>query len=223
MNGKSVLGIIFANIHEEALDTLTAQRTMGSVPFCSRYRLIDFPLSNMVESGITKIGVITNANFRSLMDHVGTGKPWDLSRKNDGLYLLPPFSVNSATMWGNRIDAIFGNIQFLNQSNQDYVLMSDCNQVLNMDYEKLFDAHEQSGADVTIVGVHGEMPTHVGSVLVFDQVAEDGRITGMSLCPEGRGEVFYSCNIVLMQKALFESLVTAAHSKTKFLSSAMCC
>ena len=215
MNGKSVLGIIFANIHEEALDTLTAQRTMGSVPFCSRYRLIDFPLSNMVESGITKIGVITNANFRSLMDHVGTGKPWDLSRKNDGLYLLPPFSVNSATMWGNRIDAIFGNIQFLNQSNQDYVLMSDCNQVLNMDYEKLFDAHEQSGADVTIVGVHGEMPTHVGSVLVFDQVAEDGRITGMSLCPEGRGEVFYSCNIVLMQKALFESLVTAAHSKNE--------
>ena len=89
MNGKSVLGIIFANIHEEALDTLTAQRTMGSVPFCSRYRLIDFPLSNMVESGITKLGVITNANFRSLMDHVGTGKPWDLSRKNDGLYLLP--------------------------------------------------------------------------------------------------------------------------------------
>ena len=61
MNGKSVLGIIFANIHEEALDTLTAQRTMGSVPFCSRYRLIDFPLSNMVESGITKIGVITKA------------------------------------------------------------------------------------------------------------------------------------------------------------------
>ena len=63
MNGKSVLGIIFANIHEEALDTLTAQRTMGSVPFCSRYRLIDFPLSNMVESGITKIGVITMPTF----------------------------------------------------------------------------------------------------------------------------------------------------------------
>ena len=75
MNGKSVLGIIFANIHEEALDALTAQRTMGSVPFCSRYRLIDFPLSNMVESGITKIGVITNANFRSLMDHVAPASP----------------------------------------------------------------------------------------------------------------------------------------------------
>ena len=80
MNGKSVLGMIFANIHEEALDSLTAMRTMGSVPFCSRFRLIDFPLSNLVESGVTKIGVVTNANFRSLMDHIGTGKPWDLRR-----------------------------------------------------------------------------------------------------------------------------------------------
>ena len=63
MNGKRVLGIIFANIHEESLDSLTATRTMGSVPFCSRYRLIDFPLSNMVNSGVAKIGVVTNANF----------------------------------------------------------------------------------------------------------------------------------------------------------------
>ena len=98
MNGKNVLGMIFANIHEEALDTLTNKRTMGSVPFCSRYRLIDFPLSNMVESSIAKVGVVTNANFNSLMDHVGTGKPWDLSRKTDGLYLLPPYAMNSVTM-----------------------------------------------------------------------------------------------------------------------------
>ena len=97
MNGKTVLGMVFANIHEEALDSLTAMRTMGSVPFCSRYRLIDFPLSNMVESGITKIGVITNANFQSLMDHVGTGKPWDLSRKNDGLFILPPCGATELT------------------------------------------------------------------------------------------------------------------------------
>lgn len=215
MNGKSVLGMIFANIHEEALDTLTTIRTMGSVPFCSRYRLIDFPLSNMVESGITKIGVVTNANFRSLMDHVGTGKPWDLSRKNDGLYLLPPFSVNSVAMWGNRIDAIYGNMHFLNQSNQTYVLMSDCNQVINMDYEKLFDAHEESGADITLVGVHGKMPKKVGSILVFDQVDDTGRITGMSLCPDAAGDVFYSCNIVLMKKTLFETLVSTAHSKNE--------
>ncbi len=215
MNGKRVLGIVFANIHEEALDSLTAMRTMGSVPFCSRFRLIDFPLSNMVDSGIAKIGVVTNANFQSLMDHVGTGKPWDLSRKNDGLYLLPPFSIGSATMWGNRIDALYGNMNFLRQSNQTYVLMSDCNHVLSADYNALFNAHEESGADITILGVKGKMPKNIGSVLTFDKIDDDGRITEMSLDKKTQEEVFYSCNIMIMKKYLLETLVTTAHSKNE--------
>lgn len=215
MNGKTVLGLVFANIHEEALDTLTAQRTMGSVPFCSRYRLIDFPLSNMVESGITKIGVVTNSNFRSLMDHIGMGKPWDLSRKSDGLYLLPPFSVGTASMWGNRIDAINGNMNFLHQSHQTYILMSDCNNVMNIDYSKLFEAHEKSKADITIVGVKGKMPQKIGSVLCFDKVDSDGRITEMSLDRDTSDDVFYSCNIMLMKKYLLETLVSTAHSKNE--------
>lgn len=215
MNGKTVLGMIFANIHEEALEALTDMRTMGSVPFCSRYRLIDFPLSNMVESGITKIGVVTNANFNSLMDHVGTGKPWDLSRKNDGLYLLPPYSVNSATMWGNRIDAIYGNFNFFKHSTQEYVLMSDCNHVLNVDFEKLFDAHEESGADITIVGVKAKKPANIGSVLVFNKVEADGRITEAVLDPDSEEDVFYSTNIILMKRYLLEALITTAHSKNE--------
>lgn len=215
MNGKTVLGLVFANIHEEALDTLTAVRTMGSVPFCSRFRLIDFPLSNMVASGITKVGIVTNANFRSLMDHTGTGKPWDLSRKNDGLHLLPPFSVGSAAMWGNRIDAIHGNMEFLDHSNQTYVLMTDCNHVMSIDYSKLFDAHEASGADITIVGVKGKMPKNMGSVLCFDEVDSSGRITQMSLDKDTDDEVFYSCNIMLMKKYLLETLITTAHSRNE--------
>lgn len=215
MNGKKVLGIIFANIHEEALDSLTAMRTMGSVPFCSRYRLIDFPLSNMVESGITKIGVVTNSNFRSLMDHVGTGKPWDLSRKNDGLYLLPPFSVGRAAMWGNRIDALYGNMGFLSQSTQDHVLMADCDHVLSTDCSEFLDAHEESGADITILGVRGKMPKKIRGVLTFDNVDENGRITEMSLDKNSEGDVFYSCNIVIMKKYLLETLVTTAHSKNQ--------
>ncbi|MCD7723498.1 MAG: glucose-1-phosphate adenylyltransferase subunit GlgD [Clostridiales bacterium] len=215
MNGKKVLGMIFANIHEEALGGLTAMRTMGSVPFCSRYRLIDFPLSNMVEGGITKIGVITNANFRSLMDHVGTGKPWDLSRKNDGLYILPPFNVGSAAMWGNRIDALYGNKSFLEQSNQSYVLMSDCNNVASINYSKLFDRHEATGADITIVGVKAPMPKNISSVLCFDSVEADGRITGLSLDSTAGGDVYHSINIILMKKELLESLITAAHSKNE--------
>lgn len=215
MNGKRVLGIVFANIHEEALDSLTATRTMGSVPFCSRFRLIDFPLSNMVASGVSKIGVVTNANFQSLMDHVGTGKPWDLSRKTDGLYLLPPFSLGSASMWETRIDALYGNMSFLQQSNQSYVLISDCNNVLSLDYTKLFEAHEESGADITIVGAKGRMPKDIGSILCFDKVDNDGRITEMSIDEKTDDEVFYSCNIMIMKKYLLETLVTAAHSKNE--------
>lgn len=215
MNGKKVLGMIFANIHEEALGALTDMRTMGSVPFCSRYRLIDFPLSNMVESGVTKIGVVTNANFNSLMDHVGTGKPWDLSRKTDGLYLLPPYSLNSTTMWGNRIDAIYGNMGFLDQSNQEYVLMTDCYNVMNIDYDALFEAHEKSGAAVTIVGVKGKKPANISSVLVMNDIAEDGKILDAAIDPAADEDVFYSCNIILIKKYLLQTLITTAHSKNE--------
>ena len=215
MNGNKVMGMIFANIHEEALDSLTAMRTMGSVPFCSRYRLIDFPLSNMVNGGITKIGVITNANFQSLMDHVGTGKPWDLSRKTDGLFILPPFNVGTAAIWGNRIDAIYGNKGFLEQSNQTYVVMSDCNNVISLDYKALFDAHEATGADITIVGVKAPMPEGIGSVLCFDKVEKDGKIVEMSLDRNDGRDIYHSVNIILMKKYLLESLITTAHSKNE--------
>ena len=215
MNGKKVLGLIFANIHEEALESLTNMRTMGSVPFCSRYRLIDFPLSNMVESQISNVGVVTNSNFNSLMDHVGTGKPWDLSRKTDGLYLLPPYSHSNTTMWGNRIDAIYGNMAFLDHSNQEWVLMSDCYNIMNIDFEKVFEAHEQTGAAVTIVGVKGKKPANMSSVLVLDDVDEDGKINSAVIDPDTDGEVFYSCNIILIKKYLLQTLITTAHSKNE--------
>lgn len=215
MNGKNVLGMIFANIHEEALETITAMRTMGSVPFCSRYRLIDFPLSNMVDNGITKIGVVTNANFNSLMDHVGTGKPWDLSRKTDGLYILPPYSINSVSMWGNRIDAIYGNMGFLDQSNQEYVLMADCYNVLSIDYDKIFEAHEKNEADITIVGVKGKKPASISSVLVFNDVAINGRINEAAVDPDTDDDVFYSTNIILIKKYLLQTLISHAHSKNE--------
>ena len=215
MNGKKVLGLIFANIHEEALESLTNMRTMGSVPFCSRYRLIDFPLSNMVESQISNVGVVTNSNFNSLMDHVGIGKPWDLSRKTDGLYLLPPYSHSNTTMWGNRIDAIYGNMAFLDHSNQEWVLMSDCYNVMNIDFEKVFEAHEETGAVVTIVGVKGKKPANMSSVLVLDDVDEDGKINSAVIDPDTDGEVFYSCNIILIKKYLLQTLITTAHSKNE--------
>ena len=87
----STTGIIFSNLHDMSIADLTRKRTMASVPFGCRYRLIDFALSNMVNSGISDINVITHNNYRSLMDHLGSGKDWDLARRTGGLKVLPPF------------------------------------------------------------------------------------------------------------------------------------
>ena len=91
MRGNNILGILFANIHEEQIRELTDATHHGVLyPLAARYRLIDFPLSNMVNSGINKVGVVTKGNYQSLMDHLGSGKAWDLSRKSAGLFMLPP-------------------------------------------------------------------------------------------------------------------------------------
>ena len=87
---SKTLGIVFSNMHDSMLGQLTENRTMASVPFGGRYRLIDFVLSNLINSGIKDVGIITKSNFQSLMDHVGNGKEWDLSRKKGGLTILPP-------------------------------------------------------------------------------------------------------------------------------------
>ena len=85
------LGIIFSNIHNETIDELTRKRTTASIPFGGRYRLIDFALSNLVNSGVDNVGILAQTNYQSLMDHLGSGKDWDLSRKNGGLIIFPPF------------------------------------------------------------------------------------------------------------------------------------
>ena len=100
MRNNNVLGLLFSNMHDEALRELTGIRALGSVPFGGRYRLIDFPLSNMVNAGISKVGVITKSNYQSLMDHIGSGKSWDLSRKNEGLYFLPPSATPTSCITG---------------------------------------------------------------------------------------------------------------------------
>ena len=99
MRGNKILGIVFPNVHDELMGELTERRSMGSVPFCGRYRLIDFSLSNLVNAGISTVGIVTKSNYQSLMDHIGTGKAWDLDRKSGGLFFLPPYSNNDASWY----------------------------------------------------------------------------------------------------------------------------
>ena len=210
MTGKNIVGIVFSNAYDECISELTGIRTMGSVPFASRYRLIDFALSNMVNGGIEKVGVVTKANYQSLMDHVGNGKPWDLSRKNNGLFILPPFSTNEANGNADKLGALKGIHDFISRSTEEYVLFADCNSVLNIDIEELMDYHSDKNADITIVYKNGKMP-NLTDVIVLDMDA-DNKAKKVSVSPVTDENVNYSLNMILMKKSLLERLLNDAVS-----------
>ena len=155
---NNVLGLIFASINDSAVIDLTKQRTMGSIPFGGRYRLIDFPLSNMVNSGIQEVGVITKSNYGSLMDHLGSGQEFDLARKNGGLNIVPPFAQRQIKVYSGRIEALESMKGYLKKCQQKYVIMSDCNFAFNFDFRQLIEAHKKSGADVTLMYRRQEIP-----------------------------------------------------------------
>lgn len=146
-----LMGIIFSNIYDEHLGEVTKQRTLASLPFGGRYRLIDFVLSNMVNSEITNVGVITKSNYQSLMDHLGKGKEWDLDRKIDGLFILPPFGTGQKTVYRDKIEALWGAKRYLERSNEEYVLMSDSNIICSIDYTEVLKQHILAKADITMV------------------------------------------------------------------------
>ncbi len=210
MRTNNVIGLIYSNAYDSAIPELTTLRTMGSVPFGGRYRMIDFALSNMVNCGITKVGVATKSNYQSLMDHLGSGKPWDLSRKNDGMFILPPFSSSEGSMYSNRIEALRGSMRFIARSKEEYVVLCDCNIVGNIDFEEIFDYHTEKKADITIAYLRGKKPA-LSDLMTFD-VCEDGRINGIAVNTVCDGDENYSLNIFVMRKALLERLINEVTS-----------
>lgn len=209
MAANNVLGIIFSNAYDELLPEFTAFRTMGSVPFAGRYRLIDFPLSNMVNAGIPMVGVITKSNYRSLMDHVGTGKSWDLSRKREGMTILPPFNTAETGTFKGKADSLYGSIDYITNSDKEYVLLADCNVVCSMDYEDMLRAHIKNNADVTVAYAHG-IPADLknGTELIL---GENGRVTGSAYIDCFSSEMNYSLKTMIIRRALLERLLFEAH------------
>ena len=208
MTGKNVLGILYSDAYNDSISDLTALRTAGSVPFGGRYRFIDFPLSNMVNSGIIKVGVIAKNNYRSLMDHVGSGKSWDLSRKNAGLFILPPYNFGGG-QYSGRLEALRNTMDFIQASKEEFVLLCDTNIICNMDFSKLIKYHETKDADITICCKNGKYP-QLANLMKFTPDA-DGRIKAMAVPPQPEaGEGTYGVNIILMKKSLLERLVIQA-------------
>jgi len=197
VNMGNVLGLVFANMHDTTLGDMTKNRTMGSVMF-GRYRLIDFPLSNMVNSGISEVGVITKSNYQSLLDHLGSAREWDLARKKGGLYILPPFGNVESTLYRGRIEALYGAMSFIKHSRAKYVILSDCDVVTNIDYKPIVAAHIESGADITAVAHTGVYSSDDIKTSTVFNVDADKNVTSVLINPDISGTCTTSLNVFVM-------------------------
>ena len=206
MNEK-VLGIIFANMHEDSISDLTKSRTMGSVLFGGRYRLIDFVLSNMANSGVDEVGVITKSNYQSLLDHLGSGREWDLARKKGGLHLLPPFSHVQSGIYRGRLEALYGVSDFIMRSDADYVIMSDCDIVTSMDFNPILERHIETKADITVVYSRDVISIEEARRSTVFGINEDGRINDVMIHPSISGCANVSLNIFIVSKDFLKNII----------------
>ena len=209
MRTSLVAGIIFANAEDNMLKKLTSNRSMASVPFGARYRIIDFALSNLVNAGVSSVGIITKENYRSLMDHVGNGVAWDLDRKNGGLYILPPYSSRDVRKYTDTVDALYGAMDYINRCGSEYIALCDSYALANIDINAAVKSHIANGADITVVYHKGQLPEASGKKLVLT-FADDGRITKMAQS-EVDDETAYSMGVSIIKRDLFIKIIKDAY------------
>lgn len=216
-SNANALGIIFPNSYDGLVPELVAERTMASIPFASRYRMVDFILSSMVNCGIDNISLIVRKNYHSLMDHLGSGREWDLTRKNGGLNIVPPFAEKTVKVYNGRVEALASILDFLKDQKEKYVIMSEANLAVNFDFNAMIDAHIKSGADVTVAYAKEEIPKgvmkpfDVNKDLYYTLDVEDGRIKEIRINPEDPGVQNLSLNIYMTEREFLISQISAAY------------
>lgn len=210
MRPSAVSGIIFANSRDEALGRMTAARSMASVPFGGRYRLVDFCLSNLVNAGITNVGIITKANYRSLMDHIESGAFWDLDRKRGGVHLLPPFNISGARRYHGFVEALYGAMDFLNRCNSEYIVLCEGSVAANVDISAAVDFHINRGADITVVYRDGAVIKNVKNMMRL-KLDDSARLISAEF-PENFGqEDLCSLGILVFGRKLLIELINNAY------------
>ncbi len=215
-SSTSALGIIFPNSYDALVPELVNVRLMASIPFASRYRLIDFVLSSMAHCDINNVSVMVNNNYHSLMDHLDSGREWDLVRKNGGLTIFPPFAEKESKPYVGRVEALAGILENLRDQKEKYVVMSDTNLAVNFDFRAMIDAHIASGADVTVAYNEQELPESLlksqsndkGFYYTFD--INDGRITKIYVNDKEPGIQNFSMNIYVVERELLIDMVNTA-------------
>ncbi len=212
----NALGIIFPNSYDSLVPELVTERSMASIPFAGRYRMVDFCLSSMVNCGIDNISLIVRKNYHSLMDHLGSGREWDLTRKNGGLNIVPPFAEKSVKVYDGRVEALASILTFLKSQREMYVVMSDTNIAVNFDFNAFIDAHIASGADVTMVYAQQEIPEALLQVptesrdMYYTLDLEEDRVRRIRINSKDTGVKNLGLNIfVLERKLLIDQISTA--------------
>ncbi len=172
-----VIGLVTCNYSAKESSALSSTRPVASVPYLGRYRMVDFALSNLVNAGVRSVGVVMPYNYRSLIDHIGSGKDWGLDRKNGGLFVLPG-SAFGTSRTGARflLRDLVHNKAFFTRTTADAVFFSTANIIANIDLKEVYAAHKESGADITVVTKKAD--AKYDDVVRFD--VADGRVTGVS-------------------------------------------
>lgn len=226
INSKAeALGIIFPNSYDSLVPELVTERLMASISFASRYRMCDFMISSMVHCGIDNISILVRKNYHSLMDHLGSGREWDLTRKNGGLNIVPPYAQKQVKVYEGRIEALESIRGYLKKQTEKYVIMTDSNIAVNFDFNDLLHAHIESGADATVVYRKQEIPKPLikqsteALDLYYALGVNGDHVSKIYINPTEKGEMNFCLNIYVVERELLIRMIDDAfvHGYTSFV------
>ena len=213
-SNANAIGIIFPNSYDNLVPELAGDRLMASIPFAGRYRIIDFLLSSLANCGISNIAIVVRENYHSLMDHLGSGRAWDLLRKNGGLSIFPPYAEKNMKVYSGRVEALESILPYLRSKKEKYVIMMDANIAVDFDFNAMLAEHIESGADVTVAYTEQEIPAELiraGSHgdMYYTLKLDDGRVRRIFMNSEMCGKQNLSMNIDIMDR---EALIDKIHA-----------
>ncbi len=215
---SNAFGLIYTGENNPLLKDLALSRSVAAVPFGGRYRCIDFILSDLVNSGVTSVGLITQKNYHSLMDHLGSGKEWDLHRKREGLFILPPFMTKENTgLYRGSVDAFRSCLGYVRRCAEQYVILTGSHTIFNTTFNDMLDAHIRNGADITIMynEIESFSPEDQNRDLRLDMDSH-GRVTAMELNPLQPRTPYQSCDAMIIDKTLLAFLVEEAYARADY-------
>ena len=201
------MGIILAGGKHKGLKGLTIKRAAAAMPIAGHFRAIDFALSNMTNSQIQKVAILTQYNTRSLNEHLNSSKWWNFGRKHGGMYVFPPTITQDSQDWyRGTSDAIYQNLAFLKKTHEPYVVVCSGDSVYKLDYNKVLDYHVEKGADITIVTKdmpEGTDMSRFGTI----KTDEDGRVTSFEEKPIVATSHTISCGIYVFRRRQLIELI----------------